>query len=196
MIVQDILDIIEEQTRDLDNVTWTLDDVVGYINEGVKNIIQRAPQANSKKEMITAVAGIEQSIPNDGVAIINIIATADDDDRVGSIIHRVDVEQKDSYSPAWRNDRARSIAIEWMKRSSPTKFLLWPPLSDDTQVYAEYSYYPADLTGAGDLIIIANEYNEPVRLWALYRTFSRDSQDTPSVKRAADYKLEFEAFFK
>ena len=38
MIVQDVLDIVAEQTRDQDNITWTVSDVVQYINEGVKNI--------------------------------------------------------------------------------------------------------------------------------------------------------------
>jgi len=195
MVVQDILDIIQEQTRD-DLTTWTVEDVLGYINEGVKNTIQRAPQANSKKEMITAAAGIEQTLPNDGVEIINIIANANVSGKLGDIIHRVDVQEKDAYNPSWRNDRARSIAIEWMKRSSPTQFLLWPPLSKATQVYAEFSYYPADVTGVGDTIVIANEYNEPVRTWALYRTFGRDSQDTPSVARSTGYRKEFEAFFQ
>lgn len=196
MIVQDIFDIIQEQTRD-DNTTWSETDVYGYINEAVKNTIQRAPEANSKKELIDTVVGVEQALPTDAVEIINVISNAPDANGVmGDIINETDVQLKDVYNPAWRRSRATAKVLEWMKRSEPTKYLVWPPMAATAKLYIEYSFYPAAVTALIDVISVSNEFSEPVRTWALYRTFSRDSQDTPSVQRAAGYRAEFEAFFQ
>ena len=191
MTVQDIVDLIKEQTRDINSVTWTADDIMLYINEGVKNTIQRAPEANSKKADVPIVAGVDQTLPDDAVYLINIISNAS-----GRTIWRTDVETKDAFSPNWKNDRAAKYPIEWMKRSEPTKFMLWPPVKSNSTVLAEYSFYPADVTATTDTVNVNNEFLEPVRSWALYRTFSRDSENTPSVERAAEYKQQFEDFFR
>lgn len=190
MIVQDIINIVREQTRDITGVTWADADIMQYINEGVKNTIQRAPQANSKKEDVPVVAGVDQALPDEAVFLINIISNAS-----GGTVYRADVQAKDTFSPNWKNDRAKTYPIEWMTRSEPTKFMLWPPLKADSTVLAEYSFYPLDVSDPADLISVTNEYLEPVRLWALYRTFSRDAEDTPSVQRAEVYKQQFEQFF-
>lgn len=196
MIAQDIFDIIQEQTRD-EGVTWTESDVYGYINEAVKNIIQRSPEANSKKELIDSAIGIEQVLPDDAVQIINVISNAPDANGVfGDIINEADVVLKDAYSPAWRSSKATGKVLEWMKRSEPTKFLVWPPMAAISKLYIEYSFYPANVIALTDIIGVTNEFNEPVRTWCLYRTFSRDSDSTPSVERAQGYRGEFEAFFK
>ncbi len=194
MVIQDIVNIQQEQTRD-DLTTWTEADIIQYVNEAVKNIIQRAPQANSKKEFITGAIGVEQELPADAVSIINVIANATVSNKLGDVIHEVDVTMKDTYNPAWRSSRAKTKVVEWMKRSEPTKFLVWPPLASEEQLYVEYSYYPADLTDVANTVVISNEYLEPVRLWCLYRTYGRDSEDTPSVQRAESYRQQFEQFF-
>lgn len=190
MTVQDIINLIKEQTRDTGSVTWTSTDIMQYINEGVKNTIQRAPEANSKKQDVPIVPGVDQQLPSDAVYLINIISNA-----AGRTIFQANVEDKDAFSPEWKKDRPAAYPIEWMKRSEPTKFLLWPPVKNNSTVLAEYSFYPADVTGVNDSILVANEFLEPVRLWALYRTFSRDSDNTPSVERAAQYLQQFEQFF-
>ena len=196
MVVQEVYDIIQENTRD-EGVTWTESDVYGYINEAVKNTIQRAPQANSKKELVDTIIGTDQSLPDNAVEIINVISNGPDANGViGDIINLTDVELKDAYSPAWRRSRATSKVFEWMKRSEPTKYLVWPPMAAAAKLYVEYSFYPADVTALADTISITNDFNEPIRAWSLYRTFSRDSESTPSVKRAEGYRREFEAFFQ
>ena len=194
MIVGDIIAIIKEQTRDTDADTWTAADVYQYVNEAVKNTIQRAPQANSTKAHITTSEGVEQELPAGAVELINVIANSDGTDVLASV-HKVDVVDKDAYSPNWRQTTADNTTIEWMKRSEPTKFLVWPPIDDAGKLYIEYSFYPTDVTGSSDTIGVSNDYLEPVRTWCLYRTFSRDSEDTPSMKRAEGYRVEFEAFF-
>lgn len=196
MVVQEVYDIIQEQCRD-EGITWTDTDIYGYINEAVKNTIQRAPESNSKKELIDTVVGTDQVLPADAVAIINVISNAPDANGViGDIINETDVQLKDAYNPAWRRSRATAKVLEWMKRSEPTKYLVWPPMAVVAKLYIEYSFYPADVIALGDTISITNEFNEPIRTWSLYRTFSRDSEDTPSMKRAAGYRAEFEAFFQ
>lgn len=195
MLVSDIINIIQEQTRD-DNVTWTDSDVMQYINEAVKNTIQRAPQANSKEELVDCVVGIDQTLPEDAVSIINVIANdSNTQGKAGEIIHRADVQTKDAYTPQWRRTRSSAVVVEWMKRSSPTHFLVWPPLDSGRKLLVEYSFYPPDVNNTIDNIIITNEYQEPIRAWCLYRTYSRDSEDTPNVQRAEIYKQQYEQFF-
>ena len=195
MLVQDVINIVQEQTRD-DSVTWTDSDIIQYVNEGVKNTIQRAPQSNSKKELTACVPAIDQILPDNAVSIINVIANdVTTQGKLGTIIHEADVQMKDAYSPNWRQSKPKAVVIEWMKRSEPTQFLVWPPLDSDRNLLVEYSFYPDDVTLAADTIVISNEFIEAVRNWCLYRTYSRDSEDTPSVQRAEVYKQQFEAMF-
>lgn len=196
MTVQEILDLIAEQTRDTDNVTWTESDALQYTNEAVKRTIQRAPQANSKKALVDCVAGNDQTLPDDAVELINIIHNDAVSGRAGASIHKTDVVDKDAYSPDWRRTRANSVAIEWMKRSMPAQFMLWPPLDTTRKIMAEYSFYPPNVVALDDDVIVHNDYIEPITNWVLYRTYGRDSEDTPSVKRSIEYKKQFEAFFQ
>lgn len=195
MNVQDLLDLVAEQTRDTDNVTWTAADIIKYANEAVTNTIQRAPQASSKKQLVDCVEGIDQALPAEAVELINIIHNNAVGTRQGASIHKTDVQEKDAYSPDWRRTRANSVVIEWMKRSMPTQFMVWPPLDASRKLMAEYSYFPAVLTTTTDTVLVHNDYLEPIRLWVLYRTYGRDSEDTPSVVRSASYKKQYEQFF-
>ncbi len=195
MIVQELLDLIAEQTRDTDNVTWTEPDALKYVNEAVKRTIQRAPQANSKKVLVDCVAGIDQALPSDAVQLITIVSNSETGGRAGLSIHRVDPQLKDSFAPDWRRTRANAVVIEWMTRSMPTEFMVYPPLDTNRQLVAEYSFYPPELTALTDTVVIHNDYIEPVSNWVLYRTYGRDSEDTPSIARSAMYKEQFETFF-
>lgn len=196
MIVQDLIDLVAEQTRDTDNITWTPADIIKYTNEAVKNTIQRKPQANSKKTLVNCAAGIDQVLPDDSVELINVLHNDEVNGRAGASIHKVDVLMKDAYSPDWRRDRSNAVVIEWMKRSMPTQFMVWPPLDAIRKLMCEYSFYPPDLTLVSDTVVTHNDYIEAISLWVLYRTYGRDSEDTPSVKRSALYKQEYEAFLQ
>lgn len=197
MIVQDLIDLVAEQTRDTDNVTWTLSDILIHINNAMHNIIQRAPQANSVIQLVDCVTGSDQTLPNDAISIINVISNdVDASGRQGNIIHEVDVISKDAYSPGWRQSRPSTVVQEWMKRSSPIKYHVWPPLADVRKLRVEYSKEATEVIDATSVIGIANEYIEAVRLFVMYMVYSRDSEDTPSINRAALYKQQFEQFFK
>lgn len=195
MTVQDLLDLIAEQTRDIDNVTWTEGDVIKYTNEAVKNTIQRAPQSSSKKQLVDCIAGVDQKLPTEAVELINILHNDAVSGRAGLTIHETDIVMKDAYSPDWRRTRDNSVVVEWMKRSMPTEFSVWPPLDASRKLMAEYSYFPDDVTAVGNNVLIHNDYLEPIRLWVMYRTYGRDSEDTPSVARSASYKKQYEQFF-
>ena len=194
MLVSEIINIIQEQTRDTDGVTWTDGDIVGYVNEAVKSTIQRVPQSSSKKELVNCVSGVDQVLPADAVVIINVVANdLTTLGKLGSIIHQTDVIAKDAYSPNWRSTKPSAVVIEWMKRSEPTQFIIWPPLDSNRKLLVEYSFYPADAVSASSTVNIHNDYLEEIRTWCLYRTFARDSENTPSVERAAMYKQQYEA---
>jgi len=182
MIVQDIINTISEQTRDVDNITWTESDIFGYINEAYKIIIQAKPEASVKKENVSCVIGILQSLPDDSVSLINVLHNDD-----GTVINEVDVTQKDAFSPGWRNATPGTIVKEFFRRAEPTDFEVWPPLSEVKDIMVEYSFIPVDVTAVGDTIAIHNSVNDQFINYCLYKTFARDSEDTPSVKRAALY---------
>lgn len=186
MTVQDIIDMVVETTRDIDKVSWTDADIIEYVNEAVKVIVQVRPEASSKKDNISSVAGVSQTLPSDAVSLINVLANSD-----GTVINEVDVTMKDAFSPGWRNTTAAAIVKEFFRRSAPTEFEVWPPLNGIVNLLVEYSYYPADVTAVGDIIGIHNSFQTQLRNYCLYKTFARDSENTPSVHRAAIYLKEF-----
>jgi len=219
MIVTNINTYISENTRDLALVTWEPEDILGYINEGIEDIIKRAPQANSRKELVICEPGIDQALGGDTFKIVNVVSNGENvvvngdnvvtsgagDDAVeiinvisnetGEIIHQTDVIQKDAYVPNWKQATPAIIVKEWMKRSEPTMFMVFPPLADVRNLLVEYSFFPTPVTVAEDTIVLQNQYLQALRYFCMYKVYSRDSESTPTNQTSELFFQKYEKEF-
>ena len=64
---------IEATLQDTANVRWTVTELLNYINDGQREIVNIQPGATATHSNVQLVTGTKQSIPTDGLKLISVL---------------------------------------------------------------------------------------------------------------------------
>lgn len=178
LTAQSIVDKAEQILQDATNVRWTEAELLGWLNDGQRQIALMRPDASVTNGNITLVAGTKQSLPASGLRLLDVVrnmgvggATA------GTAVRLVDREVLDAQRPDWHSETASaSIKHYVFDARNPKTFYVYPPATGTSPtVEAIYSVAPADVLIAA-AITLDDIYQNPLLDWILYRAFSKDAE--------------------
>ena len=179
--------LIHDQT----GVRWPDSELVGWLNDGQREIVILKPNACVKNESIQLVAGTKQSIPADGVqfAVLRRNMGADGN-TPGRAITLVPRQILDEQTPDWHFISGSAEAIHYVfEDRDPKHFYVFPPQPAQPG-YAEiiYSCAPTDIDAAqidsGALISIDDIYAGALVDYLVYRAFTKDAEYAANDGRA------------
>lgn len=177
---------------------WTNEELIGWLNEGYQAVVQIKPDASSVNDTLELEEGTRQSIPDDGLRLIDVVRnTADDSDKLGILV--TSRRALDTTRRGWHADDP-SIDIEQFvfDDQDPTHFYVYPPAKSGAEVELIYSAVPEPHSKEGglddirdDSIKLNDSYGPVLTDYILYRAYSKDAAHAANLNRA---QMHLEAF--
>ena len=183
--VRSILNRAASLLNDEEFVRWEESELLEWLNDGQRAVAKGpATDAYVLRDDITAVTGTVQSLPSDGIRLVDVVRTS-----AGGAIQQSDYAIVDMLSSAWRAAATGPAENYFYDERNPTQFEVYPPQVGGEFIEVVYNAQPGDATISGN-IIISDMYADSLIDYVVYRGLSKDTEDASGelVRATAFYK--------
>lgn len=177
-------------------IRWKNEEILGWLNESYKAIVQGKPDANAITEDLALVAGTKQTLPATRLRLLDVVRSTDPDSD-GMSITLASRHQLDTTRRGWHRE-AEAVDIEHYiyNPDDPKTFYVYPPAVAATTIEVVYSSVPAPhagtaITAPSEVIHLDDIYGPVMLDYIMYRSYSKDADHTANANRAM---LHYKAF--
>jgi len=194
IIAQSIIDRAGKLLQDITKVRWTEPELLEWLNDGQREIVNLRPDANPKNIAVVMVTGTKQNIPATGIRLIDIVRNMGTDGLTpGRGVRIVDREVLDSQLPDWHASTPAAESKHYcFDARDPKQFYVYPPQPAVSPGFLElvYSEAPADIL-IGAVITIDDVYSNAILDYIMYRAYSKDAEYAANPARATSHYQAF-----
>jgi hypothetical protein len=178
---------------DVPNTRWTRAEMLGWINDGQRQVTQLRPTANNVLVSVKLVAGSRQVIPPDGWLLLDIIRNMGADGLTpGKAIRLISRELLDAYNPDWHTISPAQVSQNYIFNiQNQITFYVYPPSDGTGFLEVNYSQIPPDLPNESALISVGDVFEPMLVDYVMYRCCSKDAEYAPGLRLAAMYWKNF-----
>ncbi|MBO9492227.1 hypothetical protein J7384_17835 [Endozoicomonas sp. G2_1] len=185
-------------TQDNTGVRWGFQEFLNWINEAHLQVVNKRPDAKVVTASFSCQRGTLQELPANAIRFGKVIRNMDGRKRA---ITAINVEWLDEQVEYWHDDtNVVSEAQHYVyDNTDPTRFYLYPPVANGTNVLASYTVAPskitildADIDTSTQTIHLDDTYAPAILDWVLYRAYSKDTQYAGNGSRAQGH---YQAFY-
>lgn len=184
---QSIVDKAQIALQDVTGVRWPDAELLGWLNDGQREIVVLKPNAFVINTAIKLVAGTKQDLPSNGVQLIDIVRNMGvSGSTPGRSIRLTDQKVIDVQDPNWHQKTADAEARHFMYSPlDPKHFYVYPPQPAANQNYVEivYGVIPDNATLAS-VISLDDIYQNALLDYILFRAYSKESELADQSKAA------------
>jgi hypothetical protein len=182
---QNIVDKAEIILQDTTNVRWPSTELLGWLNDGQREIVMRKPDAYTTRTATKAAAETRQSLPDTGIQLIDVTRNMGTDGTTpGDAITYLPRKILDNCVRDWHSMTAAATAQHFcFDERDPKQFFLYPPNDGTGYVEIVYSAAPADIA-IGATITLDDIYANAILDYMLYRAYLKDADYTANNDRA------------
>ena len=170
---------------------WPLAERIGYLNEAIRATILVKPDVYPVRGAVTPAAGLVQTLPDGGVALIDILYNTTGAKRAVTVCGLEMLQEANRYWPA----ATQQAEVENYAHDprDPRRYLVFPPNDGTGSVYMVYGGTPAALTAASDTLPLADIYQPALLAYVISRCYAKSSlrQD---LSKAGAYRAEWGQF--
>lgn len=181
--VTSILTKVQLILQDTTNVRWTEAELLGWLNDSYKEIINARPDAHSESYTFACTQNsTRQVLPSGAIRLLDVTYNLSS----GRAIRLLPRIVLDDTRRAWHTETGADIEHWMFDPKLPREFFVYPaPSAPGHQIEIVYSSVPADHTdAAGDYRLIDSYHNATVD-YMLYRAYSKDAEYAANAQRAA-----------
>lgn len=169
--------------HDTTGIRWPDAELLGWLNDGQREIVLYKPNAYVKTATTALVSGTKQTLPSDGVQLIDVVRNVP-----GRAIRIAMREILDSITPNWHGAAAATEVVHYMySMLNPKIYYVYPPNNGAGSVELVYGAAPNDATSNGT-ITVDDIYMTVLIDYMLYRAYSKDSEFSADPNRAAAHQ--------
>ena len=188
---------IQDTLQDTTGVRWTSAELLRYINDAQREVVNFRPEATAKHVNNSLATGTEQAVP--GLTLIKVVrnmSSNQDGATGGRTIRLVDEDILNSIEPDWHNptvtgDAAHGTIIKHyiFDPDDPKKFYVYPGVKSGLNAYIEivYSDVPTDLSSTSSTIGMDDIYGNALVDYVLYRCYMKDAEFAGNAQRAGSH---------
>lgn len=180
-----VLVAVEDLLQDASSVRWPAAQRLRWLNEAQLAIVSVRPDACAKTAAVTLVAGELQTLPTDGLRLLDVIGNVG-----GRRITLVSRDVMTSLTTSWSTAASAVIKHYGHDPMLPREFEVFPSAIVGAQVLARYSITPPELTADTQSIALADNWKPALVDWICMRAFLRDT-DTADMEKAMAFKSSF-----
>lgn len=177
--------------QDTTGVRWPETELLGWLNDGQREIVLFKPNAFVKNVAVQLAAGTKQDLPADGVQLIDVPRNMGTNGTTpGRAIRIAMREILDAQLPNWHAATASATVVHYMYNMlDPKRFYVYPPQPASNRGYVElvYGAAPTEAT-LGSTITLDDIYQTVLLDYILYRAYSKDTEYAADQNRAAAHQ--------
>lgn len=190
---------IQDSLQDTTGVRWTEAELLRYINDAQREVVNFKPQASADHSNVQLATGTEQSIPDVAMSLIKVVRnmSATGGSATGKkSIRLVDEDILNSIEPDWHDptvtgDAAHGTVIKHyiFDPDDPRRFYVYPGVKSGQNAYVELitSRSPTDLSATSSTIYIDDIYGNALVDYVLFRCYMKDSEFAGNAQRASQH---------
>lgn len=181
--------------QDPTNIRWPQTELLDWLNDGQREVALYKPNVFVKNVTIQLVAGTKQSLPADGISLIDVVRNMGVDGTTpGSAIRAVSREILDAQVSGWHSSTA-SITVKHFVYTplDPKNFYVYPPQPSTGMSRVEVIYVaaPTDATLVST-ITIDDVFMTALLNYILFRAYTKDAEYANNAQLAAQYYQAFQ----
>jgi hypothetical protein len=193
-----VADIIQSTEENEDERAYPESDLVEYYNAEVRKVIADYPDANPISEAIKLSAGVDQYIPNTGIALLGVIANMGTDGlTMGTPVIKCELAEMQAADRAWNLATATAEIFNFMPDPANSRhFYVCPPADGTGYVLEEYSAVPDTVVWDEDgdwetaVVAVAEKYVQLLEKRIVARAYKRDTDIPGNIVRENDNQQE------
>jgi len=186
-----ILDKVQTILQDTTGLQWSSDELLGYLSDGQREVLIYKPNSYVVNAAIQLVSGTKQTLPDDGIQLIDIVRNMGSDGKTpGRVVRIATREVLDAAVPTWHSATANAVCRHYLYNPlNPKQFYVYPPQPSTGMGYVEivYTATPADLLSDVETIALDDVYQNQLIDYVLYRAYSKQSDGGDVTLAAAHY---------
>jgi len=168
-----VIDSAVEVLHDDAGVRWPRVDLLGYLNDGQREILLYRPDASTALVNHTLAAGFLQALPAQAIRLMDVKCNVS-----GRSCKLAKRDSLDDQRPSWRTDPESETVKAWTyDERDPKRFEVWPPATSSAALRMLISVPPADVATENDLVGLDDMYKGPLVSYIIHRAYLRDSED-------------------
>lgn len=185
----EIITQVSKQLNDVEHERWKLEELIDFVNDGQLEIARKIPSAFAVTTPVQLVEGVRQTIPTDGVQLIDIPHASDASGAGGSNIRGIIPDDLEAELPGWRTAASSAIPEYFIYRiTSPKTFEVYPPQpATPGYVMMQYAATPTRVA-QGENIVIDDMYGPALISYVTHRAYKKEAEyNAPGGKAELEY---------
>ena len=188
---------VQDTLQDTTSVRWPEAELLRYINDAQREIVNFRPEASSKTANLQLVTGTLQTLPTEGLRLIKVTRNMSDASGGATgarAIRLVSVDILNTQEPDWNNpsvsgDAAHGTNIKHyvFDEDDPRRFYVYPGVSGNAFVEIVYSKSPTDLGNTSATIDLDDTYGNAIVDYVLFRAYLKDAEYAGNQQRAGQH---------
>lgn len=189
-----LLSRIEDILQDTTSVRWPEAELLRYINDAQREIVNYRPEASAKTDNVQLVTGTKQALPTEGLRLIKVTRNMSDASGGASgkrAVRIVNVDILNTQEPDWNDptvsgDAAHGTVVKHyiFDEDDPKNFYVYPGVAGNAYVEIVYSKAPTDLSSGSSNLDIDDIYGNAVIDYVLFRAYQKDSEYAGNAQRS------------
>lgn len=195
-----LLDRIKDTLQDTTSVRWTEAELLRYINDAQREIVNFRPEASATTANVQLVTGTKQTLPTGGLRLIKITRNMSDASGGATgkrAIRLVNVDILNTQEPDWHDGtvstHGATVKHYVFDDDDPRNYYVYPGVSGNAYVEIVYSAAPTDLSAASSTISIDDIYGNAIIDFVLYKAYLKDAEYAGNQQRASTHYQLFTA---
>ena len=189
-----LLSRIRDILQDTTSVRWPEAEILRYINDAQREIVNYRPESSAKTDNVQLVAGTKQALPSDGLRLIKVtrnMSAASGSATGKRAIRIVNVDILNTQEPDWNDptvsgDAQHGTVVKHyiFDEDDPKNYYVYPGVAGNAFIEIVYSKVPTDLSSASSNLDIDDIYGNAVIDYVLFRAYQKDSEYAGNAQRA------------
>lgn len=192
-----IISRVQDTLQDTTSVRWPEAELLRYINDAQREIVNFRPEASSTHANVQLATGTEQSIPTAGMRLIKVVRGVNGTSASATglrAIRIVDVDILNTQEPDWHNPSVGGDAAHGavpkhyiFDEDDPRKYYVYPGVAGTAYIEIVYSAAPSDLGNTSATIALDDTFGNAIIDFVLYRCYMKDAEYAGNNQRAAQH---------